>query len=231
MSDTVSIVLADDHTLVREALGALLRTEPRFSIVGEAANGLEVPPLVDKLQPDVLVTDLMMPGMGGIEVARQVRRQHPNTRVLILSMHMNEAHVMEALRSGAHGYMRKDATARDLVHAIREVSEGHLYLSAPFSDRAIEAYRQRSDAAARDPYDTLTPREREVLHLAAEGHGHQEVARRLHISPRTAETHRANMMRKLGLRKLSDVVRFALRRGLIGWDGDTPAGPAADTGE
>jgi DNA-binding NarL/FixJ family response regulator len=131
---------------------------------------------------------------------------------------MNEAHVLEALRSGVHGYVRKDATAADLIRAIRDVAEGHLYLSPPFSDQAIEAYRQRAADAETDPYDRLTGREREVLHLAAEGLGNVEMAGRLGISPRTVETHRAHVMRKLGLRGLTDVVRFALRRGLLPLD-------------
>ena len=166
----------------------------------------------------MLLADLMMPGLNGMEVTRQVRKRCVNTRVILLSMHMNEAHVLEALRSGVHGYVRKDATASDLIGAIRTVMSGQLYMSPPFSDQAIDAFRQRAEESAVDPYERLTAREREVLHLAAEGLGNTEMAARLGISPRTAETHRARVMQKLGLRRLADLVRFALRRGLMPLD-------------
>ncbi|HVT57133.1 MAG TPA: response regulator transcription factor [Thermoanaerobaculia bacterium] len=224
MSDRITIVLADDHNVVRQALRVLLETEPELQVVGEAADGLLVAELVERLRPDVLVVDLMMPGLGGTEVTRQVVKRTPATRVVVLSMHVNEAHVLEALRCGARGYVRKDATAADLLHAIRVVAAGHLYLSPPFSDRAIEAYRQRAEEAGADPYESLTDREREVLHLAAEGLSNAEMAERFGISPRTAETHRANVMRKLGLRRQADFVRYALRRGIVTLDED--AGPA-----
>lgn len=211
----ISLVLADDHQVVRQALRTLLETELGFLVVGDTSDGLRVVDLVSRLEPDVLVVDLMMPGLGGMEITRQVSRRRGRTRVLILSMHMNEAHVLEALRSGAHGYVRKDATATDLIRAIRQVAAGQPYLSPPYSDEAIEAYRRRAAEAEHDPYDRLTTREREVLHLAAEGLGNVEVGRRLGISPRTAETHRARIMQKLGLKRFADLVRFAIRRGLV----------------
>ena len=220
MTARTRIVLADDHTVVREALRLLLHTEPQFTVVGEAKDGLDALGVVESLTPDVLVADLMMPGLNGTEVTRQVTKRSPHTRVLILSMHMTEAHVLEALRNGVHGYVRKDATATDLIHAIHQVADGHLYLSPPFSDKAIEAYRQRAAEAAADPYDRLTDREREVLHLAAEGLGNTEVADRLGISPRTAEGHRASLMRKLDLRHQADVTRYAIRRGILPLDED-----------
>ena len=214
----ITLVLADDHHVVRQALRTLLESEPGFVVVGEAFDGLRVADLVARLEPDVLLADLMMPGLNGMEVTRQVRKRCANTRVILLSMHMNEAHVLEALRSGVHGYVRKDATASDLIGAIRAVMAGQLYMSPPFSDQAIDAYRQRAEESALDPYERLTAREREVLHLAAEGLGNTEMAARLGISPRTAETHRARVMQKLGLRRLADLVRFALRRGLMPLD-------------
>jgi len=215
MTEQIKIALADDHHVVRQALRLLLETEPQFAVVGEASDGLEAVSLAERLKPDVLVLDLMMPGLGGNEVTEQVVKRSPNTRVVLLSMHVNEAHVLEALRKGASGFVRKDATAADLIRAIRDVAGGHLYLSPPFSDKAIQAYRQRAEAAATDPYDSLSLREKEVLHLAAEGLGNTELGRRLGISPRTAETHRAHVMRKLGLHRQVDVVRYALRRGIL----------------
>jgi DNA-binding NarL/FixJ family response regulator len=212
---STKIVLADDHHLVRQALRVLLETEPGFAVVGETADGRQAADLVAERQPDVVIADLRMPGLGGTEVARQVSKRSPATRVIILSMHMTEAHVLEALRSGVHGYVRKDATASDLVRAVHDVAAGHLYLSPPFSDKAIEAYRQRAAEAEVDAYDTLSDREREVLHLAAEGLSNPEVGDRLAISPRTVETHRTNLMRKLGLRRQVDLIRYAIRRGIL----------------
>jgi DNA-binding NarL/FixJ family response regulator len=215
MTEQIKIALADDHHVVRQALRLLLETEPQFAVVGEASDGLEAVSLAERLKPDVLVLDLMMPGLGGNEVTEQVVKRSPNTRVVLLSMHVNEAHVLEALRKGASGFVRKDATAADLIRAIQDVAGGHLYLSPPFSDKAIQAYRQRAEAAATDPYDSLSSREKEVLHLAAEGLGNTELGRRLGISPRTAETHRAHVMRKLGLHRQVDLVRYALRKGIL----------------
>lgn len=213
--NAIRIVLADDHHVVREGLRALLETEPDFSIVGEAADGLATVDLVERLKPDVLVTDLMMPALSGLEVARQVALRSPTTRVVILSMYANEPYVLEALRNGAAGYVLKDSTGADLVQAVRQVLTGDRYLSPPLSARAIEAYVQKAEAGSLDIYETLTTREREILHLAAQGCSNAEVATRLSISPRTAETHRANMMRKLGLRTQVDLVRYALRRGIL----------------
>jgi len=220
----ITIALADDHHIVRQALRTLLETEPEFTVVAESSDGLDAVQVVERLGPAVLVADLMMPGLNGTEVARQVARRHPQTRVIILSMHVNEAHVLEALRNGAAGYVRKDATAADLIRAIREVAAGHLYLSPPFSDNAIEAYRKRAEEAAIDPYLSLSDREREVLHLAAEGLGNTELGGRLGISPRTVESHRANVMRKLGLHRQLDLVRYALRRGIVSADEEPPSG-------
>jgi two-component system response regulator NreC len=221
--EPISLVLADDHHVVRQALRTLLETDARFVVLGECADGLAVAETVERLRPDVLVVDLVLPGLGGLEVTRQVCRRTPLTRVLILSMNMSEAHVLQALRNGARAYVRKDDTAADLKRAIEDVANGRLYLSPPFSDRAIEAYRQRALAAGGDDYENLTGREREVLQLAAEGFGNSEIAARLGISPRTAETHRANLMRKLSLRRPVDLVRYALRRGLLP---DDQAGPS-----
>ena len=172
----------------------LLEAEPDFVIVGEASDGLEAIALVEQLRPDILVVDVMMPGVNGLEVTRQVSNRLPETRIVILSMHSDEAYVLEALRNGASGYVLKDSSASDLVQALREVSDGRRYLSPPLSERAIEAYVQRSESASIDPYDRLT------------------------ISTRTAETHRASVMRKLNLRTQTELIRYALRRGILPMD-------------
>jgi len=210
-----TIVLADDHNVVRQGLRALLETEPDFRVVGEAGDGLGAVHLVERLQPDVLVLDLMLPGLSGLEVTRLVRQGSPQTRVLILSMHADEAYVLRALKNGAAGYALKDSSVADLVQAVREVAGGRRYLSPPLSERAIERYAQRAEGVTEDSYEQLTTREREVLHLAAEGHTNAEIGALLGISPRTAETHRANLMRKLGLKSQTDLIRYALRRGIL----------------
>jgi DNA-binding NarL/FixJ family response regulator len=210
-----TIVLADDHQIVRQGLRALLEAEPDFSIVGEASDGLEAVRLVERFTPHVLVLDLMMPGLSGLEATRDVCQRLPKTRVVILSMHASEGHVLEALRNGATGYVLKNASATDLVQAVRTAAAGRRYFSPPLSDTLIEAYRQRAQSTPLDPYETLTTRERQVLHFAAEGRPNPDIAARLFLSPRTVETHRANLMRKLGLRSQTDLVRYALRRGIV----------------
>ena len=210
-----TIVLADDHHVVRQGLRSLLEAEPDFSVVGETGDGVEAAQLVERLQPDVLVLDLMMPGLNGLEVTRQVSRRSPRTRVVILSMHADEAHVLEGLRAGAVAYVLKESTSAELVRAVREAVAGRRYLSPPLSERAIEVYMQKAESTVLDPYETLTAREREVLYLVAEGHSNAEIADRLFISRRTVETHRANLMRKLGLRTQTDLISYALRRGIL----------------
>lgn len=211
-----TIVIAEDHLVVRDGLRALLAAQKDFSLVGEAADGLAATQLVEKLKPDVLVLDLTLPRLHGLEVARQVKKTSPKTRVLILSMHANEAYVLEALRNDAAGYLLKDSTGAELVRAVRDVVAGRRYLSGSLSELAIQAYIQRKTTdTAQDMYEALTDREREVLHLAAEGLNNPDIAEKLFISPRTAETHRANVMRKLNFKTQTDLVRFAIRRGIL----------------
>ena len=211
----ISILLADDHPVVRRGLRALLEAVAEFRVVGETGDGLEVVRLVEELRPQVLVLDLMMPGVGGLEVARQVNLRFPTTKVVILSMHANEAYVLEALRNGASAYVLKDAGGGELLQAVRSVVAGSRYLSAPLSERAIADYVEKAKSAPLDPVGELTTREREVLGLAAEGQSTGDIAARLGISPRTAETHRANLMRKLGLHNQTALVRFAIRQGIL----------------
>ena len=208
-------MLADDHRIVRQGLRALLAGEADFEVVGEADDGREALELVKRLNPDVLVLDLMMPGLNGLEVARQLPRQSPGVRVVVLSMYDDEGFVLEALANGVSGYVLKDSNSSDLVHAVREVAAGRRYLSPPLSDRAIEAYQQRAKVGTMDKHETLTTREREVLQLSAEGHTNSEIAARLGISTRTAETHRSRVMHKLGLHTQSELIRYAIRRGII----------------
>jgi two-component system response regulator NreC len=211
----INIVLADDHQVVRKGLNALLSAEADFSIVGEAGDGLETVQLVERLRPDILVLDLMMSGINGLEVTRQLNKKGVKTGIVILSMHNNEAYVLEALRSGARAYILKDSPPEELTRAIREVSSGRRYLSSPLTELAIEAYTQRAEVRPIDPYEQLTTREREILQLAAQGCTNAEIASRLYISPRTVETHRTNLMRKLGLHNHTQLIQFAIQHGII----------------
>ena len=213
-----TIVLANDHALIREGLRTVLGGEPDWSVVGEAADGLEVVGLVDRLQPDVLIVDLVLPNLSGLEVIRQVRRRAPQTQIVALSMHANESYVFAALRNGAAAYVLKDASSTDIIQAVHEVVAGRRYLSPPLSQDALEVYIEKAKGAALDPYETLTTREREVLHLVAQGTTTTAIAARLTLSPRTVETHRTNLMRKLGLCTQTDLLRYALQRGIIPQD-------------
>jgi len=211
----ITVLLADDHAVVRLGLRALIEDESDLALVGEAGDGLEVLPMVERLRPDVLVLDLIMPGLNGLEILREIPRRAPHTRVVVLSMHANEAYVLEALRHGAMGYVLKGSNAAELVRAVRSAAAGQRYLSPPLSERSLDAYAQQAQSPQPDLYESLTAREREVLHLAAEGHTSTEIAKRLFISPRTVETHRSNLMRKLGLETQTELVRYALRRGIV----------------
>lgn len=194
---------------------AILNQVPDLRLVGEAASGLAAVRQVERLQPDILVLDLMMPELNGLEVARQVTRKSPRTRIVILSMYDNEAYVVEALRAGASGYVLKEFGAEELVKAIRTVVEGKRYLSSTISETAIGSYIQKLEERPLDPLSSLTNREREVLQLTAEGHSGTEISNRLFISPRTVESHRANLMRKLGVRNQKELIRYAVQRGIV----------------
>ena len=211
---STTIILADDHHLVRQGLALLLRSEAGFDIVGEAGDGPQAVKLVAARPPTVLIVDLMMPGLTGIEVTRQVRRNSPEVRVAILSMHANEAFVLEAFGSGALGYILKSSRPADLVNGVREVAAGRRYLSPPLSEQALAQYARRVGAGALQPAETLTQREAEVLRLVAEGFTSGEIAGRFFISQRTVETHRFHLMQKLGLRNQAELIRYALRKGL-----------------
>lgn len=222
----ITLLLADDHQIVRQGVQALLGPESEFRVVGQAADGAEALRLVERLQPDVLVLDLMMPRLNGLDVAAQVARRSPRTKVVILSMHSNEAYVVAALRAGASAFVLKEAGAEELLNALRAAAAGQRYLSPPFTEAALDEYLRKAEGSPLDAYQTLTFREREVLQMTAEGLSSTEIARALFISPRTVESHRANLIRKLRVRNLKELIRYAVRRGL----GPTPGGPGEPTG-
>ena len=223
----ITILLAEDHQLVRQGFRALMAAEKDFTIVGETGDGLEALRLTEHLKPRVLVLDLMLPGLNGLEVTRQITKRELPTKVVILSMHANEAYVLAALRNGAAAYVLKDSSASDLVRAVREVLGGRRYLSPPLSEPAMAMYLEKAKTSnSLDIYETLTSREREVLQLAAEGHTTSEIATRLFISPRTVETHRANFMHKLALRTQTDLIRYALQRGILPMEPEVKKDPS-----
>ena len=207
-------IIADDHEIVRRGLRGILEGENSCHVIAEAADGLSAAQLVDRHKPNVLLLDLNLPRLHGIEVLRQTRTTSPNTRVIVLSMHSDEPYVIESLRAGAAAYILKGSESQEIGQALREVLCGRRFLSPTLSEWAINALVAKPVDDA-DPLQSLTQRERMVLQLAAEGHTNPEIAEKLFISPRTAETHRTNLLRKLGLQTQTDLVRFAIRKNLI----------------
>ncbi len=210
-----TIVIADDHPVVRRGLKALLEGEADFQVVGEGGDGHETLRMVQEHQPDILVLDLFMCGLSGPEVARQTKKLSPGTHVLILSMYGDESYVLEALRAGTEAYILKESSPDELVRAIRSVAAGHRYLGSGISERAIDAYVEKLELTESNPMETLSTREREVLHLVAEGLSNSEIAKKLFLSRRTVEVHRGNLMRKLGLHTTADLLRYAMQRGIL----------------
>jgi two-component system, NarL family, response regulator NreC len=215
---TVTVLLADDHPIVRQGLRHLLEAEPDVTIVGEASDGLQAVQLTEKFKPDVLIVDIMMPGLNGLETLRQVKERSPATCSIVLSMQSADVYVVEALKAGALGYVLKETGPSELVNAVQEVVRGQRYLSPRLSERLIDVLLQTTEKVTADPYETLTNREREVLQMAAEGLSTSEIAKRLSISPRTAELHRGRMMNKLRLHNQTDLIRYALKRGILPMD-------------
>lgn len=210
-SKRIRILLADDHAVVRKGFQFILGAQPDFEVVGEASNGREAVELAKTLQPDVVVMDVSMPELNGIEATRRIGDVSPRARVLALSMHRDSVYVREILRAGARGYILKDAQESDLLGAVRAVSKGDGYLSPGVSDAVLNDYRKH----VTDPVDLLTTREREVLQHIAEGKTNKEIATQLGLSVYTVEAHRGRVMEKLNLHSTGELVRFALRNGLI----------------
>jgi DNA-binding NarL/FixJ family response regulator len=210
----VRVLIADDHTLVRESLAGLLQGDAGIVVVAQAADGVETVEKALATRPDVVVTDLSMPRLGGLEVVRRLREALPDTRVLVLTMHKEDEYVLQAVRAGASGYLVKDSAAADLLAAVRALHAGRGYFG-PQAAMTLAEQLQHPERALDDPYGRLTTREREVFHLLAEGLTTKEIARRLDISVKTAETHRGRVLDKLGTRNTAELVRYALRKGLL----------------
>lgn len=212
----VRILLADDHTVMRAGLRLLLERQPDFVVVGEAEDGRHIVDLAEKHSPSVIVMDIAMPGLNGIEATRQIVGKHPNVAVVILSMHLDESYVMRALKAGAKAYLLKDSAEADLITAVRAVSEGKSFFSPAVSKLLLEDYvRQLRQKGEEDSYDLLTAREREILQLLAEGKSNKDVANLLNLSLYTVETHRSHILQKLGLHTIPDLILYAVRKGII----------------
>jgi DNA-binding NarL/FixJ family response regulator len=208
------ILLADDHALVRAGLRALLEQMPGVEVVGETHDGQEALRLMGELRPDVALVDVSMPGLNGIETAARAAREHPSTRVLILSMHVDEEYVHRALSAGASGYLLKNAARGELELAVMAVARGEVWLSPEVSTKVVRALGKRERSPS-GPYDILTQRQREVLQLIAEGRSTKQIAQRLGISIKTVETHRTELMERLGIHGIAGLVRYAIRAGIV----------------
>ena len=215
---TVSVLLADDHPLIRRGLRTLLEGEPDLRVVGEAEDGIQVVMLAERLRPDVMIVDMMMPNLNGLEVIKEVRRRVPGTRLIVLSMQSAEPYIAESFRAGASAYVLKDGAPGEVVKAIRTALAGDLYLSPKLPERLAAGRQEPSSTTGSDLYDSLTDREREVFQMAAKGKTASEIASILSISPRTVELHRGRMMSKLRIRTQTELVLCAVRHGILSAD-------------
>jgi DNA-binding NarL/FixJ family response regulator len=214
----IRVLLADDHALVRAGFRALLQSIPDMQVVAEASDGYEALRLVAEHQPSVVLMDIAMPGLNGLEAAARLAREFPHVRVIILSMHLSEEYVLQALHAGAAGYLLKDADAAELELALRAIVRGEVYLSPAVSKQVVADYIRRTGGEP-SSLEGLTPRQREVLQLIAEGHTTKEIAQRLDVSVKTVDTHRTQLMERLDIHDVAGLVRYAIRMGLVDPDG------------
>lgn len=213
---TISIFLADDHTIVRQGLAKLLEGEPHFQVVGEAENGLEAVGKVGEAKPDVVIMDIAMPILNGIEATRQIKKISPHTKVIILSMHSHDRYISELFSLGASGYLLKNSTGADIVKAVQAALEGGTFLSPSISRRVVDDYVSlKKKSAQEERYNALSNREREVFQMIAEGRSTKEIAEILCVSPSTIKTHRFKIMEKLGLENLTRLIHFAIELGIV----------------
>ena len=211
----IRVLLAEDHTIVRKGLRSLLDGEVGMEVIGEAEDGREAIQMTQQLLPDVVLMDISMPELNGLEATRQIKERFPEVKVLVLTRHADEEYVFQILRAGASGYVVKKAAPAELILAIQAVYRGDSFLSPSISRHVIEEYIRKADAMEENSYDRLTDREREVLQLIAEGHPNREIAELLHISVKTVENHRASLMDKLHIYSTAELTRYAIRKGVI----------------
>ena len=215
----IKILLADDHVVVRDGLRLILEADGDMTVVGDAANGRDALRKVQELHPDVVVMDIAMPELNGIEATQRIREQCPSSQVVILSMHATTEHIHRALQAGARGYLLKESAGQEVAAAIRAVHADHRYLSEQIAETALEDYaRRRASSSDRSPIEQLSPREREVLQLVVEGKSSASIAKLVHLSPKTIDTYRGRIMEKLGVHDLPALVRFAIKHGLSSFE-------------
>jgi DNA-binding NarL/FixJ family response regulator len=216
MGQKYRIVIAEDHTILREGLRSLLLSSPEFEVVGEARDGREAIQCVVKYKPDLILTDLSMPRMDGMEAIREIKKQSPKTKILVLTVHKAEEYILNTFKAGAEGYLLKDSTHAELVMAVKKVLSSKHYISPGISEKVIEGYLEgKKTLKPQTSWETLTPREREILKLIAEGYKNKKIADELCISVKTVEKHRANLMEKLDLHNVQALTAFAMQRGLV----------------
>ena len=213
---TTRVLIADDHPLIRSGLRALLSRESEFEVAGEAADGYQALELVEQLKPDVVMLDVSMPRLNGIDVAQKITEKTPSTRIIIVSIHSDEGYVLRALKAGAKGYLLKASPEGDILNAVRAVAAGQAYLSPEISRLLVEEYvREMRFRGVEDSYDLLSIREKEILQLLASGATNRQVAEMIHVSVATVETHRTNVFQKLGIHSLPELILYAVRKGLL----------------
>lgn len=215
MGNVVRVLIADDHTIVREGLQLLLSRDPEIEVVAEASSGREAVRLATEHHPDVVIMDISMPDLDGLEAIRIIRAQCPHTQVLILSVHGSESYFFRALQAGVSGYILKSTTAEELIRAVHAVAQGDAFLYPPMARKLIEEFRRQEGPRGDSGYASLTNREREILLLLAQGLTNREIGERLVISPSTVQAHRTHIMEKLGLSSRADLIRYAIRHGLV----------------
>ncbi|MBI2846772.1 MAG: response regulator transcription factor [Chloroflexi bacterium] len=216
----IKVLLADDHAVVRSGLRMLLEAEGDIEVVGEARDGLEAIRKAEQLTPDVILMDISMPGLSGLEAARRIKKERPQINILFLTMHQSEEYFFQALQAGGSGYVPKSALDTEVIAAVRTVSRGLSYLHPSVSQMLVADYVERAKAGEKlDPYESLTDREKEILHLIAAGHSNKEIAEKLSISINTVHNHRANLMEKLGLHNRMELLKYAIRKGLVEKEG------------
>ena len=211
----IRVLLADDHTILRDGIRSLIEDEPDMEVIGEAEDGITVVKLADSLKPDVILMDLAMPLLNGLEATRQIRKNQPGAKILILTMHENEEYIRQVLAAGAMGYILKDAAARELLGAIRSVHKGEVVLSPAITRLIVTDYLRWGDLSAQEPSDGLTDRERQILQLIAEGYTNKQIADILSISIKTVQAHRLNLMKKLDLHDRGELIKYAIQKKII----------------
>jgi len=211
----IKVLIADDHTILRQGIKALLDNQAEIEVIGEAKDGREALTLIERLLPDVILMDIAMPGLNGLEATRRIKKKFPKIKVLVLTMYTNEEYVFQILNAGANGYLVKETAFQDLISAIRAVYRDEAFMSPSISKKVINRYMQRVRETNNTTGDILTTREREILQLIAEGSSSKKIAEALFISPKTVETHRTHIMDKLNIHNRTDLVKYAIRTGIV----------------